>query len=375
MASRVLSRPNHYELLGVDPGASGDEIMQAFASTMRHGQRSFGTATQIYAAFETLRDPGKRRAYDDKLGLSAKPSPKWTVGAQQSWAPSRAAPVAAPAPQPTAAAPEPEADPPVDPRVAAIAASLRQLAEPAPLRSAPDPKPAPEIRSRPRPQPAAEVEHVIEHILAVGHAEKHQLRFEASRAPGWKKPAVVAGALVVGVGLLGGLVGLTARNGEEAKPVAPTALEVSTPVAEVPATAQDRAAPVIPPQTEAPLPVAPVAGLPKPVSRPMQSPAPKVAEAPAVATTPDESAADPLASDPLAPAPVASAPTGSAMPLPKAVVARTIERIGYPCGEVTSTAAAEGSGPGVYTVTCSSGHSYQATPVHGRYHFRRMPPR
>jgi len=27
---------------------------------------------------------------------------------------------------------------------------------------------------------------------------------------------------------------------------------------------------------------------------------------------------------------------------------------------------------GVFKVTCSSGHSYQAAPVRGRYHFRRV---
>jgi hypothetical protein len=75
------------------------------------------------------------------------------------------------------------------------------------------------------------------------------------------------------------------------------------------------------------------------------------------------------ASDPLAPAPAEV--TSATMPLPNRVVARTIDRIGYRCGEVASTAAVEGS-PGVFKVTCSSGQSYQASPVRGRYHFRRI---
>ncbi len=58
------------------------------------------------------------------------------------------------------------------------------------------------------------------------------------------------------------------------------------------------------------------------------------------------------------------------MPLPNTVIARTIERIGYSCGEVSSTSAVDGSS-GAYKVTCSTGQTYQATPVHGRYHFRR----
>jgi len=34
--------------------------------------------------------------------------------------------------------------------------------------------------------------------------------------------------------------------------------------------------------------------------------------------------------------------------------------------------AAEGGAPGAFTVTCTSGHSYGAAPVGGRYHFRRL---
>ena len=60
------------------------------------------------------------------------------------------------------------------------------------------------------------------------------------------------------------------------------------------------------------------------------------------------------------------------MPLPNKVVARTIERIGYACGEVASTTPVEGAGSGVFTVTCTSGQSYQARPVRGRYRFRRL---
>jgi hypothetical protein len=58
------------------------------------------------------------------------------------------------------------------------------------------------------------------------------------------------------------------------------------------------------------------------------------------------------------------------MPLSNAVIARTIGSIGYACGRVTSTTATEA--PGVFTVTCASGQSYRAAPVHGRYRFRRL---
>lgn len=72
--------------------------------------------------------------------------------------------------------------------------------------------------------------------------------------------------------------------------------------------------------------------------------------------------------------PTALSPTAatSKMPLPNSVVARTIGRIGYPCGNVASTVPVEGAAPGVFKVTCTSGHSYRATPVNGRYRFRRL---
>ena len=57
------------------------------------------------------------------------------------------------------------------------------------------------------------------------------------------------------------------------------------------------------------------------------------------------------------------------MPLPSAIVARTIDRIGYSSGQVTSTSAAGVAG--VFKVTCTSGNSFKATPIRGRYHFRR----
>jgi hypothetical protein len=60
------------------------------------------------------------------------------------------------------------------------------------------------------------------------------------------------------------------------------------------------------------------------------------------------------------------------LPLSNRVVARTIDRIGYRCGEVSATAPVEGEGQGIYKITCSSGHTYQATPSHGRYRFRRL---
>jgi len=80
---------------------------------------------------------------------------------------------------------------------------------------------------------------------------------------------------------------------------------------------------------------------------------------------------DTIAADLLAPAPEEAGVAAARMPLPGPVVARTIRRIGYRCDRVAS-ATAMADGPGAFLVTCSSGDSYRAAPVRGRYHFRRV---
>jgi hypothetical protein len=98
-----------------------------------------------------------------------------------------------------------------------------------------------------------------------------------------------------------------------------------------------------------------------PVRIPEERPDPTLSEP----SEPDALAAEPAVAEPT---PVAA--TMAKMPLPNSVIARTIGRIGYACGEVASTTAVEGQA-GVFDVTCTSGHSYRAAPVHGRYRFRR----
>ena len=68
---------------------------------------------------------------------------------------------------------------------------------------------------------------------------------------------------------------------------------------------------------------------------------------------------------------VDDAALAASLPLPRRTIASTIARIGYPCGGVASSTAVEGGAPGVFKITCTSGHSYQAKPVSGRYRFRR----
>src|SRR5688500_16325 len=75
MVSAVRTRPNHYETLGLSPSASDDEIRRAFARMMgMFGAHPVVAATSVSAAFEVLRNPERRRAYDRTLGLRPDPS-------------------------------------------------------------------------------------------------------------------------------------------------------------------------------------------------------------------------------------------------------------------------------------------------------------
>jgi hypothetical protein len=84
------------------------------------------------------------------------------------------------------------------------------------------------------------------------------------------------------------------------------------------------------------------------------------------------------AEDAVTPAPVekSKAPTppaqSASLPLPNAVIVRTIEKIGYPCGSIVSSARIEGaSGSSDYRINCSSGASYRASNRSGRYRFSK----
>src|SRR3954468_13462151 len=71
MVDTVKSRPNFYEVLGLKPTASGDEIAQAFAREISGFRpRPIGGLAEVTVAYKTLRDPARRRAYDASLGLN-----------------------------------------------------------------------------------------------------------------------------------------------------------------------------------------------------------------------------------------------------------------------------------------------------------------
>ena len=250
-----------------------------------------------------------------------------------------------------------------------IAAALRELARPEPLGEAarvPWPQAAPP-QAAPAPDPPAGVDRDLRPAL------DEQLAEAEEGAVPWKRTAIAGGALVLGVVLLGAWAGWNSGDGIEAKPAVNLALPPSTTFTVADPAAAPASAAAGPP------PIVEDAQLAQPkrpalarsrAARPQ--PAPRLAELERqISELPQSEPVVPqaAATEQAAAAAPATAVAAS-MPLSKGVVARTIHRIGYPCGQVSSTVA--GGAPGVFTVTCTSGHSYQAAPVHGRYRFRRM---
>ena len=368
MENTVKARPNHYEILGLKPTASGDEIARAFTREISVTRpRAFGGLAELSIAYETLRNPASRRSYDESLGL--KPEPRRSTPAPKEFKLFMVHASARPAERPPSNAmptpiaksePQPGRERPVDPRVASIAASLRGLAKPAKVDAVPNSSP----RSEQQPDPRADVgiETIVEEILADGYAAKGRLGHVGNRAPEWKRVALAGGALIVGAGILGALAGLDAGNAVQ-KPQPEPALTIPVPAPKAtPGTIAASAGPARPearsqqprhrrfaePRTVRELPSERLAGLEQQL------------EAPQSEETPVEQAAADSA-------PVAATP--AKMPLSDATIARTIGRIGYSCGAVASV---EGEAEGVFKVTCTSGQSYRAAPVRGRYRFRRL---
>ncbi|MDT9598959.1 hypothetical protein [Sphingosinicella rhizophila] len=106
-----------------------------------------------------------------------------------------------------------------------------------------------------------------------------------------------------------------------------------------------------------------------------EQPAPKAAETETSAA--EEKPAAPKPAD-APPKQAGSAETSSEearllparLPLADAEIARTIERIGFACGEVIASNRVESGDQEAYKVSCSSGKSYQGTMKNGRMFFR-----
>jgi hypothetical protein len=347
MVSTVQTRPNFYEMLGLRPTATAAEISHAFAQKMSLAN-AMTAAAQICAAYETLRNPGKRLDYDRSIGLEPKapPQPKmtqWTIGAAQ-WG-------AVPFVNST--------------RFQTIGERAAEIAvppeAPAAQVSAPRPDPVP-VRSSPPPPLLVEPDYLPE-------AE------DAPRQFTWSKTAAIAGGLVVAVGLIGAWAGSIAGNDVEAVQSETLALPKAKPSAAAPAPAE--AAPVAKPIEEPRAYVAPQRRAER-NRRPAlsdlkledltkKSPQHSYYQTTAPDGTTEIAAAE---APPLTSSAEASA-AAAGMPLSNATIARTLHKIGYRCGDVASTSAVDGS-PGVFNVTCSSGQSYRASPVGGRYRFRKL---
>ena len=156
MNSTVKSRPNHYQVLGLSPAATDDQIKAAFARKMGMlGVHPLAAGAQICAAYEALRDPARRKAYDRSLGIAPEPQPSsWSIAAPRWNNAVGSAPAvrAGTAPIPAVQV-DPQALASVEPRTgSAIAASLRDLAAPGVREPAPASRP--QAVRRPEPEPS-----------------------------------------------------------------------------------------------------------------------------------------------------------------------------------------------------------------------------
>lgn len=347
MASTISSRPSHYDALGLSPAATQDEIARAFGKAMGlFGARSAAAAARLGLAFETLRNPEKRRAYDESIGLKRDPAP-------------------APAPMAVSfrisarpASAEPHVEAAQDPTPTSfIASSLREIARPVDL----DPSARPAVQ----PQP---LRRSVE-PPAAAPLQVQDLAEADDRPIEWKRPAIAVGTVLLAAGLVGALAGVSVKGDLQSQAAVTTVLPAAKPSGAV-ATSDPAAAPV-----PAEMSVA-TAGRPiraQRVKAHADRAAPDAAASLETAqAAPTEVASDQPAADPLAPQGDAVIENAAAagLPLASKLVARTIEHIGYACGEVASTSAVDGAA-GVYKVTCTSGESYRAAPVHGRYRFKR----
>lgn len=356
MDGSLKARSNHYETLGLTPAATAAEIAQAFARKMSaFAARPLVAAAELSIAFETLRDPERRRAYDDSLRPPAPPQPpqpvytvRWNSG------PFMTAPVAVPPARLARAEPRSEAAIEPKPFIASPEPVNIQAPEISPG-SAPQ---AQERQPQPQPEPFVEQQRVIQRAMERGPAT------QAESPAGLNRIVIAIGGVVAGVAVLGAVAGWSAglvEQPQQAEPRVTTRLPRAKPLTTAaaadpaPAGMTEQARPQRPRQTAAAR-----------VGR--SSSAPRALPLEELQADTGQSALDQSASA------VAESPAAAVVPaslsLPNPVIARTIGRIGYPCGEVASTTPVEG-GRGVFKVTCTSGHSYQAALVRGRYHFRR----
>lgn len=370
MAIAVKSRPNHYELLGLAPTATSDEIAQAFAKALSLlTPRPFGSLADITVAYETLRNPTKRKAYDASIGLGLeplRPAPK----APADWKPFLAKPreaVVCDRPQSPKLPTQPHALlQRLEQRPAPVStATMRQPIRPEARKIDPAPTPKPDPSPQPEPGETAAPEPTV-----AGHRALHLFEGERVKDAGiswsnWKLPAA-AGALVLAV-VVGGWAGWAAGNDSE--PASGTAT-ITVPAARTVPDLADPAGAAVSDIGQAPPKRQTRAAAGDRIARDRSSrDSARATQQQREAAKSDQTQPTEIATEEQSAGSSAAPPTSAKMPLPNDVVARTIGRIGYSCGQVASATA---MGSGVFKVTCTSGDSYRAAPVRGRYHFRRL---
>jgi hypothetical protein len=342
MVSSVRSRPSHYETLGLTPAASDEEISQAFARKMSlFGAHPMGSGAQICIAYETLRDPARRREYDRSLGLAPDPvGRQWAFATPRlQWAPFIASAVPGGLVE-TALPPEPHVTTPAE----SIVQERKPMVE----------------------RPAGAIQAQIEELRA--RPARAPLHEPEERGVDWKRPVLAVGGFVLAAGLIGALAGMSVKD-DAASAVAGTVPTFGRPAARLHADAAAPAAVATEVESAAPIitPTArPKRSTPRhgPSSAWVKEVSRSLADSNSASGQPIEAAVDENAADS-----VAAQPVAADMPLPNKVIAKTLERVGYKCGDVSGTTAVSS---GVYDVTCSSGQSYRASRVRGHYRFHRV---
>ena len=353
MLSTTKARPTYYEMLGLSPTASSGEIDKAFERAVSSFRpRPFGSTASASVAYATLRDPAKRRAYDASIGIQPKPEPKVLVPTrvelkfQRGWAhaPFMAAAPALDRPEP-ARQDRPEAAP-----------------ELAPEASPPQPPLAVE---REEPAPALSIKEQVEALMARSSDP------DSAPAPflsEWSRPGLTIAALLFAAAAIGAFAGL--KSVETIEPQQPAqAATIGLPAAK-PGAAKVVEAPGAQAARRAIAPQRVVRTSEAPATARPQAPAEALAAIPADSITESIQVVQAASAEQAADSPAAVQVATAALPIAKRDIARTIQRIGYSCGSVDSAVPVDG-GAGVFKVTCSSGASYRAAPIRGRYHFRK----
>jgi len=367
MSSTVTTRPTHYAVLGLEPTATRAEISRAFTREMSMLRpRAFGGLAELTVAHAVLSDDERRRAYDREIGIAPEPEPApkpalplHTHGAGSASFARAGLSLAAPVDRPAIAlARQPDvAREPALPRTRPIGEALAELARAEPLVE--------------RPAPAPAVAQPVELAIADDYGDEDEAAVGARAVP-WRPVLIAGGGVVALVALMGAWAGWQSRGGVPEKATVSALLTppntdftVNDPTAAA-ALGSDA---VPPPPSVAPRATERHREMGRKSSARIQ-PAPQLAEIEQQLAEP--APAEPAATPAAVPAAAAEQPasaTTASLPLSNATIARTIGRIGYPCGSVASTSQILGK---AFTVTCTSGHSYRAAPVRGRYHFRKL---